>query len=206
MLFHNKLFSESPILSSFPLLLFIVGIITKRKALIATSLLLLLFLLFFYRNPYSSSSFPNNTIVAPSFGTVKAIKKEGDKVTIAIFLSPFDVHQQYYPINGTITDRVYDRNGKFEIAFQMDKSRHNEKKIHTIKTPYGTVTVTQIAGFLVRAIVSDEDINTEVKAGKRFGMIKFGSRVDLELPEKNLEIYCNVGDKLSCGKIIGKYI
>jgi phosphatidylserine decarboxylase len=206
MLFYNKLFSESPILGSFPLLLCIVGIITKRKVLVAIGLLILLFLLFFYRNPHSCESFPDDTIVSPSFGTVKAIKKEGDKIHIAIFLSPFDVHQQYYPINGIVKSRVYDRNGKFDIAFQMDKSRHNEKKIHTIDTQYGTVTVTQIAGFLVRAIVSDEDINTEVKAGKRFGMIKFGSRVDLELPSKDLEVYCKVGDKLSRGKIIGKYL
>jgi len=205
MLLHNKLFSESPFLSFFPLLLCIVGIIRRNRVLVAIGAILLLFLLYFYRNPQCSKTFSNDTVVAPSFGTVKAIKKEGDKIHVAIFLSPFDVHQQYYPMNGIVTNRVYDRNGKFDIAFQLDKSRHNEKKIHSILTAHGDITVTQIAGFLVRAIVSDEEICKPVEAGKRFGMIKFGSRVDLELPEKGLQLYCKVGDKMSRGKIIGKY-
>lgn len=208
MFLNNKLFSDSPILTLIPVTLCVVGAVKGKKPLIIAGLVILVSLLFFYRNPSCLScdkDFSDDTVVAPSYGTVKAVKTEGGKVHIAIFLSPLDVHQQYYPMNGIVKSRVYDRNGRFDIAFKMDKSRHNEKKIHVLETKRGEIKVTQIAGFLVRAIVSDSKVNVRVKANQRFGMIKFGSRVDLELPAEGLSVYCKVGDKLSRGKIIAQY-
>ena len=175
-------------------------------------IIILALMLYFYREPEgieacTSRDVPSNILLAPSYGTVKAIRKDSDYIYVAIFLSPADVHQQYYPVNGKVIDRVYDCTGKFEIAFDLDKSRLNEKKIHVIQTTHGVVLVTQIAGLLVRAIVSDDDVNVNVKAGQRFGMIKFGSRVDIAIPVCNgFELKCKIGDKLTGGRqTIGRW-
>ena len=78
--------------------------------------------------------------------------------------------------------------------------------ITKIKTIYGLVTVTQIAGFLVRRITCPNKINKSVKATEKLGMIKFGSRVDLKIPAKNFILTCKVGDKPLGGKtILGYY-
>lgn len=208
----NELFSESPIIG-YGLILFLLGLIYFEVATLAIFIIIagiLAFMLYFYRAPEGvpeHATIPSNVVLAPSYGTVKAIRHEDDYVYVAIFLSPVDVHQQYYPVNGIVRKRVYDFTGKYDVAFNINKSRHNEKKIHVIQTEHGVVLVTQLAGFLVRAIVSDEDINVKVKAGKRFGMIKFGSRVDIAIPRHNgFKLSCKIGDKLTGGReIIGKW-
>ena len=208
---NNTLFSDSPVVG-YGLILMIIYLIATGK--IKTSVFLIIIcifalLLYFYRAPMGKDNdISNDILLAPSYGTVKAIKWTDDYVYVAIFLSPADIHQQYYPVNGRVIQRVYDFTGKFDIAFSIDKSRMNEKKIHAIDTKHGIVIVTQLAGLLVRAIVSDEEINVDVKAGTRFGMIKFGSRVDIAIPiSKGFELYCKVGDKLIGGKeIIGHWV
>ena len=205
----NTLFSDSPIIGyGLALLVIYLLIIHGVKSYIFIIILLLFFMMiYFYRSPVGKTDIGNDILLAPSYGTVKAIKYTDDYVYVAIFLSPTDIHQQYYPVNGRVIQRTYDFTGKFDIAFNIDKSRHNEKKIHAIKTGHGVVLVTQIAGLMVRAIVSDEDINIDVNAGERFGMIKFGSRVDIAIPiSSGFELYCKIGDKLTGGKeIIGHW-
>ena len=217
---ENKLFSESPELGYGVIGIGLVGCSVlwyngassmSIWALAIIIVLILIALLYFYRNPYidPSVTYKDSCVIAPSYGTVSTIIRDliRNTVTICIFLSPLDIHQQYYPINGTVTSRVYDATGKFELAYEMDKSRDNEKKIHTLATAYGPVIVTQIAGWAVRSIVSDESVGVPVTAGHRFGMIKFGSRVDLVLPfEDKLMLHVEVGDKLTGGsQIIGCY-
>jgi phosphatidylserine decarboxylase len=197
----NRLFRDSPILGIGAVL----GTISSYHFLplwvTIIFVIIVALLLYFYRCPKPQIPYKqSNVMYSPSYGTVKAIYKEGDTITIGIFLSPFDVHQQYYPMDGEITKRVYDNNGKFALAFDMDKSRDNEKKIHFMKTAYGIVKITQIAGFLVRAIVSDEKLGP-VKQGDRFGMIKFGSRVDIEIPQASkFRVTVKVGDKMRGGE------
>ncbi len=218
----SNLFDESPVLGAVPIIggLYAYSHVTDplvQKIAIVACLVVLLFLLYFYRNPASESNWSDDVIVAPSYGTVVKI---GEKPTsyhqkfldgsntaytyVCIFLSPMDVHQQYYPINGYVISRIYDDTGKFKLAYELDKSDENEKKLHFINTNHGIVTVTQIAGVLPRRIVSDYELGP-CEAGKRFGMIKFGSRVDLALPSEGLTLNIKEGDSLTGGQPIGFY-
>ena len=216
----SNLFDESPVLGAVPIVASLYSLkyldgITQQIALIVC-LIVLLFLLYFYRNPPTETGWPDNILVAPSYGTVTKI---GEKSTtyhpryltehenytyVCIFLSPMDVHQNYYPINGFVLNRIYDDTGQFSLAYQLDKSDENEKKLHFIDTQHGIVTVTQIAGVLPRRIVSDYELGP-CRAGERLGMIKFGSRVDLALPSEGLTLTIKEGDKLTGGQPIGYY-
>lgn len=184
------LFHESPIYG-FGLILLLILIIVfykkqYKKHIIISIVLFYALLLWFYRNPDKTNLNSTNIIIAPSYGTIKAIKVENNILKIATFLNVFDVHQQYYPINGKIKNIIYDNNGQFAIAFDLDKSINNEKKIHILDTAFGEVKITQIAGLLARTIVSNNKIGDEVKVGQHLGMIKFGSRVDIEIPNANI--------------------
>ena len=175
-----------------------------RPALIALTIILLIlfvFLMDFYRPgavteaQNSTHLLPEGAVLAPSYGTVKAIEQHNGNTHVLIYLSPMDVHVQYYPTDGRIVDQVHDMTGKFHLAFDMDKSDLNEKVIttiqpHTEKIP-GNIQVQRIAGFLVRRITSAHEKLNTVKMAERMGMIKFGSRVDLILPgtpKLNIEV------------------
>lgn len=209
---NNVLFTESPLLGYGSLAALAISTFTLPLYISIIVVLFVIFLLYFYRCPLSiDSKYDVWKVYSPSYGTVKMIKQdtETNTLTIGIFLSPFDVHQQYYPIDGTVLNRVYDNTGKFELAFDMDKSRDNEKKIHIIKGKFdgSTYKVTQIAGLLVRSIVSDEEVNVEVKCGDRFGMIKFGSRVDIEIPNADrFKVNVSIDDVvIGAQTVLGSY-
>jgi phosphatidylserine decarboxylase len=206
---NNKLLQESPYIFYTLVFGILICLVVKYMHDARTNYPLLLLtitliiMLYFYRDPNThTENFGDNIVVAPSYGKVVKIDRNEEKniIHICIFLSPIDVHQQYYPINGTIIKRKYDRTGKFNIAIDLDKSRFNEKKIHVLENKYGKFVVTQIAGKLVRCIVSDEDIDVRVSAGTRFGMIKFGSRVDIEIPNaKKFKLLVNENEYLIGG-------
>lgn len=209
--FDNRLIEESPLLGYGSLAATCVSLVVMPWYISIIVVLILILLVYFYRCPLSVGSvYDPWNVYAPSYGTVKMIQHdaENNTLTIGIFLSPFDVHQQYYPVSGTVMGRVYDNTGKFELAFDMDKSRDNEKKIHIIQNMFNKkmIKVTQIAGLLVRSIVSDEQLG-DVKCGDRFGMIKFGSRVDIEIPEANLfKLNVAIDDTVTGAKtILGSY-
>ena len=208
---NNRLFTDSPLLGYGAVAAVAISLYTNYSVWLSIIVvLILIILIYFYRNPpIPIQAHSEVDVVAPSYGTVSRILRDlvANTVTLGIFLSPLDIHQQYYPVDGTITNIVYDATGQFALAFDMDKSRNNEKKIHTISTPRGDVKVTQIAGFLVRSIVSDDIVGQSVKAGTRFGMIKFGSRVDIELPQLDkLTLNVEVGSVLEGGsQIIASY-
>lgn len=207
----SNLFEESPILGALPIA---VGVYYSDKVyVVVICIIILLFLIYFYRNPASRTGWADNIVVAPSYGTVCKIgynpsylgeEKTDERIHICIFLSPLDVHQQYYPMNGFVTNRVYDDTGTFALAYKLEKSDENEKKLHFINTKFGEVIVTQIAGVLPRRIVSDYGTGP-CEAGQRLGMIKFGSRVDISLPSEGLELDIKEGDCLIGGEQIGHY-
>lgn len=156
------------------------------KNILVIILAILIFIKWFNRHPFISPDIkntPNNIILSPSYGTIKKIVNDGDKTHIMIFLSPFDVHVQYYPTSGNVISQVYDNTGKFELAYELNKSKYNEKVITTIYNPYinDNIEIYQIAGFLVRRI-ENEKYDRDVTVGDKLGMIRFGSRVDLILP------------------------
>jgi phosphatidylserine decarboxylase len=144
-----------------------------------------LFTSYFYREePLLLRVSNNDTLYAPSYGTLKQIIYNDKKNTLflAFFLSPLDIHYQYIPINGLFLNTIYDATGKYNLAFQLNKSNDNEKAIHYIKTQHGIITIYQICGFLTRRIRYDIKPNQSVISGQRLGIIKLGSRVDIIIP------------------------
>ena len=111
----------------------------------------------------------------------KYVNEEGTQ--ISIFMSPLNVHVNRIPINGKIEFIEYIK-GKYIAAFEDKASEENERSEFGIKSKYGKVFFTQVAGFVARRIVYTLKIGDDVTMGNRFGMIKFGSRVDVVVNNK----------------------
>lgn len=181
-----------------------------KTILILILYVLLLLVINFYRKPRVQRIRLHNTdkVYFPAFGTVKKVEKmEGNRLFIAIFLSPLDIHYQYMPVKGVIRDIQHDDQGVYHLAFDMEKSKLNEKMIYTIDTPHGEMKLFQIAGFLVRRIVTDLHVGQTVETGEQVGMIKFGSRVDLILPANRfrLDEKCVVGASVTPNDCVGEW-
>lgn len=153
---------------------------------------------YFFRDPPRVTPIRPGLVVSPGDGVVVAIEEEipdadlglgSDSYTrVSIFLNVFDVHVNRIPIDGTIKARNY-RPGKF-INASLDKaSRDNERLALALQMngehPFKNkmLGVVQIAGLIARRIVCDAQIASSYKAGEHYGIIRFGSRVDLYLPE-----------------------
>lgn len=201
MLPTSLLFCESPVLGlvavSAPILAYYNGYFGLSIAFA----IVFVFLLLFYRYYEHTTRYSDNVVVCPCDGTVTHISYSGGYCYVSVFLSPFDIHTQMYPVNGTVVSRVYDQTGKFGLATDLDKCRDNEKKIHLIKMANGSlVRMTQIAGFLPRRITSSDVVPEKVLAGEYLGMIKFGSRVDLVF-ECLSRCVVAVGDRVTHGDL-----
>jgi phosphatidylserine decarboxylase len=172
-------------------------------------LLVSLFLMYFFRKPpilYLPAE--HNVIRSPAFGRViKLFTQPDDTLVISIFLSPFDIHYQQAPCEGLITNIEYDATGKFELAYNETKSRDNEKAIISMQIPQGIMKIYQIAGFLVRRIDTYVQPGDQVHTAQLLGLIKFGSRVDLILPQSSRFLcVCAVGQMLQgVSSVIGRY-
>ncbi len=153
-----------------------------------------LFCLFFFRDPARVTPVGDNYVIAPADGKVIAVMpgcalpKElgaGDDANytrISIFLSVLDVHVFRNPVSGRVTKTVY-HPGKFVNAAMDKASDDNERSTALIETADGRkLAVVQIAGLVARRIVSDLKENDTVKAGTRYGIIRFGSRADIYIP------------------------
>jgi phosphatidylserine decarboxylase len=170
--------------------------------LITLILVLVLFLMMFYRQPQLNVQSSNHSIVfAPASGKIQQIAKQPDgSIHIAIFLSPLDQHYQVAPICGTVVSQIYDQNGRFELAYELTKAHDNEKMITTIDTKYGLMTVTQIAGYLVRRISSYVKQGQSLTSGELIGRIAFGSRVDIQIPNaRYFQLTVQEGQKVDAG-------
>ena len=203
---QTLLFKESPVISIIVIAALLLSYYKKKKPLLVLCLVLIFLLVLFYRYTPHTERYNDQTIISPAEGKITNIEQQGGTIFISIFMSPLNNHTQIYPVNGTVTSVIYDNTGKFDIVVDMDKSRNNEKVIHTIKPRKGgVVTLTQIAGFLPRRISYSKKIPQDVKAGEYLGMIKFGSRIDISFPGSldNLKVKLNNNVKL--GKIIYKY-
>lgn len=155
---------------------------------------LVLLTVYFFRDPVRIPPEGNNIIVAPADGVVdfvgfadppKELGLKGKKkyMRVSTFLSVFNVHVQRVPISGKVTKLHY-RKGKFENVSIDKYSKNNERQSCVIETKHGLVIpVVQIAGLIARRIVCNLKKDQKVKTGDRYGMIKFGSRVDIYLPE-----------------------
>jgi len=159
-----------------------------------------LFLLFFYRDPYREIQ---EGIVSPADGLVqKAIKNNG-MIKISIFMGLQNVHVNRSPIDGRIISQRH-KPGGYTPAFSKDSDK-NERLITKLDTNIGIFKVTQIAGFLVRRIVSYVKPNSKIGKGERIGLIHFGSRVDLAFEEAGIELKIKEGDRILAGQTVALF-
>ena len=165
------------------------------------------FVLWFFRDPDPSLPSDADLVVAPGQGKIVAIQDveehtfmAGPARKISIFLSVFDVHVQRVPVSGTVEFQAYDP-GKYVAAWLEKASDDNEQASLGIATEKGRVLVRQIAGLIARRIITDASEGDRVERGKRFGLIRFGSRVDLFVP-MHWEVLCAVGDKVRVGTTV----
>jgi phosphatidylserine decarboxylase len=156
----------------------------KVTILIVAALLLFLTLNFF-RDPERVPPKQDGIVVAPADGKIIVIRENitnsfvGENCNqISIFMSPLNVHVNRIPISGKVEHLKYFE-GKFIAAFEDKASENNERMETGLVTKHGKILFTQIAGFIARRIVNDLKIGDSVMIGNRYGMIKFGSRVDV---------------------------
>jgi len=205
-MYTTLLFNESPLLSSIIILCLVASFICRLYIIFVLLLLTLIFLCIFYRYKPHTKRYDDNVIISPANGMVSYLEQKDGKIYISIYINFFNNHTQIYPVNGVLLKKIYDNTGKFELANNVKKSRFNEKKIHTIKIQNGgEVKVTQIAGFFPRRIVSAKKENEKVMAGEYLGIIKFGSRVDLEFDGDISKILIKEGQLINIGDMIYTY-
>lgn len=174
------------------------------KPLFIISLILLIFTFYFFRDPERIVPLGDDILVSPADGLITNIIeiKEGKKVytKVSIFLSIFNVHIQRLPISGEVTKVDYIE-GKFINATLDKASDENERLKITIKNGNNLIYVTQIAGLIARRIVNYVKPNEKINQGDRYGIIKFGSRVDIEFPN-NFKLLVNEGQQCIGGETI----
>ncbi|HEV2340201.1 MAG TPA: phosphatidylserine decarboxylase family protein [Candidatus Acidoferrales bacterium] len=167
-----------------------------------------LFVLYFFRDPERQVPGDPEAVVSPADGRVVEIVDEqnGPRVgkRVSIFLSIFNVHVNRAPVAGRISRLEY-KSGRFMAAWKGKASGENEQNLIAIQTPRGEMTFKQIAGWVARRIIFWKRQGDEVAAGERVGMIRFGSRVDVWLPE-GAEILVQRGQKVAGGStVIGRW-
>ena len=169
---------------------------------------LTLFAIFFFRNPDRNIFKNDDAVISPADGKIIDISTYTEKdhldqkcLRVSIFLSIFDCHINRFPISGKVLGTKY-HEGKFVMAFNKNSSELNERLSTFIKSKSGVkLVMVQIAGFLARRIVSDAKLSSEFSQGQKFGMIKFGSRVDLYIPEDS-KVDVTLGQKVRAGETV----
>jgi phosphatidylserine decarboxylase len=179
------------------------------NCLATISLGLTLFTIYFFRNPERSSSENDNVIVAPADGKIIFVGKVpenryfgGEEVTkVSIFMNVFNVHVNRMPINCKVIDQFYNQ-GRFFNASLDKASLENEQSGLLLETESGLkVLCVQIAGLIARRIVSYPENGDSLERGRRYGLIRFGSRVDMYFPE-GVEVSAKLGDITVAGESV----
>lgn len=168
------------------------------------STFLWLLILYFFRDPNRKVVNKPGCVISPGDGQVVEIVREHEKrylknevIRISIFLGITNVHIQRVPLSGEVTV-VQHQPGKFLQAFRPEASDVNENIAMVIVGEYGRILIKQIAGILARRCVNRMQPGDKVITGQRFGLIKFGSRLDLYLPA-DAKLLVAVGDKVYGG-------
>ncbi len=170
----------------------------------AVFVLLAGFMAFFFRDPLRKVPDEAGIVVSAADGKVTRIDHTESGKTVSVFLSPFDVHLNRAPINGTVTKVEYIP-GRKAPATSNQASLTNERNSITLENSDLTVTCTQIAGILARRIVCRATRGDQLELGEKFGLIKFGSRTDVAMPA-GVTVSVKVGDRVVGGEtIIARY-
>jgi phosphatidylserine decarboxylase len=170
---------------------------------------LAVWLLVFFRNPERTGPRGDRYVVAPADGKIVSVVQTDEPaflhapaVRISIFMSVFDVHVNRYPVSGTVAYRHYNA-GKFLHAAADKASLDNEQSSIGLQGPHGPLLVRQIAGAIARRIVTDGQVGDSAIQGARLGMIRFGSRVDVYLPQTaHATPRVQIGDRVSAGATV----
>jgi len=180
-----------------------------KLILLIISVFFISFTLFFFRDPLRRlpEGIKENEIISPADGKVMMIEETEENYflkskakMIGIFLSPLNVHVNRIPVSGTVEYHQYVK-GKYIAAFNHKSSEKNERTLIGINGKSFKVLFKQIAGFVARRIVCELRTGRKVKIGEKFGMIKFGSRVDVFVPENSI-IKVSVNQKVKGGETI----
>lgn len=174
-------------------------------AAIVLGLAVISFTLWFFRDSerplHPDAATTDTVVVSPADGQVTEVFQVdhnpdigGPAIQITIFLSPINLHVNRYPVSGTVLRADY-YPGKYLMAFNPKASEENERAEFVVKTSAGQVLYRQITGFLARRIVYDTAAGDIVRVGDRFGMMKFGSRMDVVVPA-DAEICVRTGQKV----------
>ena len=158
-------------------------------------------IIWFFRMPPRTPVMDINKIIAPSDGKVVIIEKvhepeyfNDERIQVSIFMSPLNVHAQWYPIKGKVKYYKY-HPGKYLVAWHPKSSTLNERSTLVLENEKGIeILVRQIAGAVARRIVTYSEVGQYCDQGQEFGFIKFGSRIDLFLPLDS-KIIAKIGDK-----------
>ncbi len=168
-------------------------------------LLFFVFTLFFFRDPKRSIPNEADAIVSPADGKIVSVDAVedpaiGNSVRISIFMSPLNVHINRSPVSGEVVE-VMHYPGRFHRAFREEASLSNERTEMVLSTSFGKIKVKQIAGIIARRIVCRARVGERLSIGQKYGLIHFGSRVELYLPA-GTRILVRVGQKVVGGETI----
>ena len=191
------------------LTIFFVGM--DWKVLAFLGILLTLFIAFFFRNPKRTIPTLQNVILSPADGTIINLGEceedrflKGKALKVSIFMSLFDVHINRAPASGKVLQRSY-HPGRFQVANVEKSSLLNEQNAVILETEDRlNILLVQIAGFVARRIVCYARAGDTLKKGQIFGLIRFGSRIDLYLPTEVRPII-RVGQHVKGGESIIGY-
>ncbi len=175
---------------------FIAGALVPAAALVALKkpgwaapfVALSAFMAYFFRDPDRRVPADPLAVVSPADGQIMVagpgepgVAPKGDWQQISIFLSPIDVHINRIPFGGTITRIAY-QPGQFLPAYRADSGSENERNELWVERDGRTIVFRQVVGVLARRIVCRINVGEEVRTGDRFGLMKFGSRMDVFVP------------------------
>jgi phosphatidylserine decarboxylase len=178
-----------------------------KVSIAVLSVSVLVFTLYFFRDPERTTPEGTDLVVSPADGKVLFVRDvddseflHGEAVQVSIFMSPLNVHVNRYPVSGTVEYFRYIP-GEFMVAFDEKASLRNERTHIGVTSRHGRVLFKQIAGFVARRIVAEVREGDSAVAGTRFGMIKFGSRVDVLLP-RSVAVRVKAGDLTVAGETV----
>ena len=212
---NNKRYYIHPEGWKFAGILFITSMIllylTMPTVLVTTGFFLTFFVLWFFRDPERDTPQDLNLIISSADGKVclideayppEELSMEAEKMKrICVFMNVFNVHVNRSPIQGRVENIVY-KKGQFLNASLDKASDKNERSSLILNSENGAkIIVVQIAGLIARRILSFISSSDQLNQGERFGLIRFGSRVDIYMPLDAVE-KCKVGDKVVAGESI----
>ncbi len=195
------LFGFPPLVLGMLLLLFLTPV-----SLVTGGILIFFafFTFYFFRNPTRSIPKEAGLIVSPADGRVVVVKDEENAgrpgKRISIFLAIWNVHVNRSPAAGKLTKLEY-KPGKFMAAWAEQASLDNEQNVFTLQSEHGEIVFKQIAGWVARRVVSWKITGDDLARGELIGLVRFGSRMDVWLPE-SAEVVVEVGEDVKGGSSI----